>query len=77
MAKKTVAGAPCFSRIGKREIARVAIAVVEGQRGEARPALDEPPPRLGERDEFEAEAANEGQRGVEERRVISSSRLGA
>ena len=50
----------------QREVARVAIAVVEGHRREARPAFDEPPPRLGERDEFETEPANQRQRGVEE-----------
>ena len=48
------------------EVARVAIAVVEGHRREARTAFDEPPPRLGERNEFEAETANQRQRGVEE-----------
>ena len=50
---------------GQREVARVAIAVVEGQRGEARAALDEPAPRFVERDEFEAEATRQAERLVE------------
>ena len=52
----------------QREIASVAIAVVEGEGGEARAPLHEPPPRLGERDEVEAEAGDERKRGVEKGR---------
>ncbi len=50
---------------GQREIARVAIAVVESQRGETRAALDEPSPRFRERDEFETETTGEAERLVE------------
>src|SRR5208283_3913797 len=48
----------------KGEIAGVAIAVVERQRGEARPALDEPSPRLLERDEFKTAPAHQAERGI-------------